>query len=114
MENSIRQLFGDYGPGDDVQADRLVSDMRAVLDLPQGRRLLLWLLEASGVSRSSWTGDVGATQFRLGESNMGLRLIALMGRVGEQEYPKLLLEAAQEKEKMRAVHRHKQEGEHDE
>ncbi|RCL00933.1 MAG: hypothetical protein JSC189_001026 [Candidatus Tokpelaia sp. JSC189] len=107
MGNSACQLFGAYDEGDDLRTDRLVSDMKAVLDFAPGRRLLLWLVEVSGVLRSPWTGDVAATQFRLGEQNMGLRLIALMGRVGEEEYPKLLVQAAQENERMKA--RHKQE-----
>lgn len=81
-----------------LQRDQIASDLEAVLRLPHGRRTLLWLLGLCGVSRTAYQGDEAATNFRLGEQNIGLRLIVKLEEIGPTEYPRLLLEAAQRKD----------------
>jgi hypothetical protein len=71
-----------------------ISDLEAVLRIPQGRRTLLRILEQTGLFRSAYTGDLAATSLRLGEQNIGLWLIAQLETIGPTEYPQLLLDAA--------------------
>jgi hypothetical protein len=82
-----------------LQRDQIVLDLEAVLRLPQGRRVMLRLLERCGVYRSAFAGEADVTSLRLGEQNVGLWLIAQMEAVGPTEYPRLLMEAAQAKDK---------------
>jgi hypothetical protein len=79
--------------------DQSVLDLDAVLQTPQGRRVLLRILDRCGVYRGAFTGEAAATSFRLGEQNLGLWLIAQIENVGPTEYPRLLLEAAQKRDK---------------
>lgn len=82
-----------------IRQDQSTLDLDAVLQTPQGRRVLLSILERCGLYRGAFTGEADATSFRLGEQNIGLWLIAQIEHVGPTEYPKLLLEAAQKKDK---------------
>lgn len=83
----------------ELYRDQIVLDLEAVLSIPQGRRVLLRLLERCGVYRSAFTGETEATALRLGEQNIGLWLIAQIEDVDPTDYPKLLLEAAQKRDK---------------
>jgi len=83
----------------ELYRDQIVLDLEAVLSIPQGRRVLLRLLERCGVYRSAFTGETEATALRLGEQNIGLWLIAQIEDVDPTEYPRLLLEAAQKRDK---------------
>jgi hypothetical protein len=76
--------------------DRVQLDLEAVLRLPQGRRVLLMILEQCGVYRNAYTGERQATDFRLGEQNVGLWLISQIEIVGPTEYPTLLMERARQ------------------
>jgi len=83
-----------------VQVDGEVQaaiDLAAVLRLPQGRRLLLRILERCGVHRNAFTGEPASTDFRLGEQNVAIWLIAQLELVGPTEYPQLLLSAARDR-----------------
>jgi hypothetical protein len=91
--NLTEQLSKDQG----LQRDQVVSDLEVVLRLPQGRRVLLRILEVCGVYRTAFTGDRATTDLRLGEQNIGLWLIAQLDLVDLTEYPRLILERAQRK-----------------
>jgi len=77
---------------------QIVSDFEAVISRPEGKRVILWVLEQCGVYRNPYTGTDAATNFRLGEVNVGQRLIAQLGRVSPSEYARLLLWDAQRPE----------------
>lgn len=81
--------------------DRAALDLEAVLRSPQGRRVMVSILERCGVYRSAFTGDAPATDFRLGEQNVGLWLISQIEIVGPMEYPTLLMERARMTEETR-------------
>ena len=83
-----------------VQIDaeaQAVLDLEAVLGLPQGRRLLLRILDRCAVHRNAFTGEPASTDFRLGEQNVAIWLIAQLELVGPTEYPTLLLSAARDR-----------------
>jgi len=94
MADLIEQLSRDQ----ELKRDQVAIDLEAVLRFPQGRRTVLWFLELCGVSRTAYTGTEAATNFKLGEQNVGLRLISQLEQIGPTEYPQLLLEAAQRKD----------------
>lgn len=83
----------------ELQRDQIVLDLEAVLRLPQGRRVMLRILERCGVYRNAFAAEAETTALRLGEQNIGLWLIAQLETVGPTEYPRLLLEAAQTRDK---------------
>ena len=78
------------------------DDMAALLRLPQGRRVLMWVLQQCGVYHSIFTGDDAATNFNLGRRDIGLRVLSMIESVDREAYPRLLLMAAQEQKE--AVH----------
>lgn len=77
----------------DAQA-QAVSDLEAVLGLPQGRRLLLRILERCDVYRDPFRLDRGDEAKIVGEQNIARWLIDEIGNIGPTEYPQLLLDAA--------------------
>lgn len=79
---------------EELELDRVRTDLETVLRLPQGRRVLMSILERCGVYRSAYTGETSATDFRLGEQNIALWLISQIEMVGPMEYPTLLIERA--------------------
>jgi hypothetical protein len=79
--------------------DELLSDLETVLGSPAGRRFVLGVLGLCGLYHPMFSGsDHAATDFRLGERNVGLRIIAMLERLGPATYPQLLLEAARAKQ----------------
>lgn len=78
--------------------DRVELDLEAVLSLPQGRRVLMMILERCGIYRNAYTGERAATDFRLGEQNVGLWLIAQIEAVNPMGYATLLMEQAKQRE----------------
>lgn len=90
------QLTEKLSKGQELVRDRVTLDLEAVLRLPQGRRVLLMVLEQCGVYRNAYTGDRAATDFRLGEQNVGLWLISQIEAVDPIEYPALLMERARD------------------
>lgn len=85
----------------ELERDRARLDLETVLSIPQGRRVLISILEQCGVYRTAYTGEADATNFRLGEQNIGLWLINQIEMVGPTNYPTLLLERAKEAEEKR-------------
>lgn len=92
------QLTEKLSKHQELVRDRVQLDLEAVLRLPQGRRVLLMILEQCGVYRNAYTGERQATDFRCGEQNIGLFLIGQIERVGPTEYPSLLMERARQLE----------------
>jgi hypothetical protein len=90
-----QKLTTQLSSAQELRRDQIIIDLEAVLRLPQGRRVLLRILERCGVYRSAFAVEAEITAMRLGEQNIGLWLIAQMENVGPTEYPRLLLEAAQ-------------------
>lgn len=83
----------------ELHRDQIGLDLEHVLRSPQGRRVLLRILERCGVYRLAFTGETEATNLRLGEQNIGLWLISQMETIGPTTYPALLMEAAQVRNK---------------
>ncbi len=97
----IDQLTEKLSREQELERDRARLDLEAVLSIPQGRRVLISILEQCGVYRTAYTGEADATNFRLGEQNIGLWLINQIEMVGPTNYPTLLLERAKETEEKR-------------
>jgi hypothetical protein len=95
----MQELTEQPSKAQELRQDQIAHDLEAVLSIPQGRRLVMRLLERCGVYRSAYTGESEATALRLGEQNIGLWLIAQIERVDPSEYPRLLLEVAQKRDK---------------
>lgn len=71
-------------------AQQNLEDLRALLNLPQGKRFLSRMLfEWTHVLANSFTGN-SSTFFNEGERNIGLKLFAELGRADPNFYQKLL------------------------
>lgn len=87
-----------------LSRDQSALDLEAVLQLPQGRRVMLRILERCGIYRNAFSGsEHDTTNLRLGEQNIGLWLVAQIEDVGPTEYPRLLMDAAQHKDNEKEV-----------
>lgn len=91
-ENLTEQLL----PAEKDERAEILLDFEAVLRNPQGRRVLLWVLQQCHVYGAIYTGKEAGTNLNLGERNVGLRIISKLDEVGPTEYPRLLLHAAQQ------------------
>lgn len=99
----MTQLTEKLSRVDELRRDQIFTDLEAVLRLPQGRRVLSTILERCGIYRNAYTGERGATDFRLGEQNVALWLINQIEMVGPMEYPTLLIERARLNEERRSA-----------
>ena len=93
LKTSIQQL----------DRERELSDVQALLKLPEGRRMLWRLFGLSGMFRASMTGDAMTTAFNEGRRDVGLVLLADVNRADHnafaqmqrEHYSKLLSEESQ-------------------
>jgi hypothetical protein len=96
---SEHELTTQLSRAQELRRDQIILDLEEVLRSPQGRRVLLRILERCGIYRNAFAAEAETTSLRLGEQNVGLWLIAQLETVGPTEYPRLLLEAAQNRDK---------------
>jgi hypothetical protein len=75
---------------------RQQSDMRKVLGLPEGRRVIWRLLSEAGVFRSSFTGD-SQTFFNEGKRSLGLLIVSEVLAAHPDSYSVMQREAANDK-----------------
>jgi hypothetical protein len=80
------------------ERQRLV-DLKALLELPHGRRFIWWMLDAAGVYKSSFTGN-STTFFNEGRRDLGLQLLA---KIAESS-PESLVLMMQESKKREELH----------
>ena len=80
--------------------DRVRNDLNAVIDTPQGRRTIQWILSMCGMYRSCFNADLAITSFSLGERNIGLRIVSEMNEIDPRIYPRMLLDTANELERI--------------
>lgn len=67
---------------------------KAVLDTPQGKRVLFWVLEQAAIYRDAYSGESAPTNYMLGQQAIGRRLIGVLDEIDPRAYPRLLLEVA--------------------
>lgn len=78
----------------DVVAAQRASDLRAVLDTPEGRRLVWRLLEDANLFGGSYTGEAISTAYAEGQRATAIRLMAEAQRVAPSAYLAMVTEAA--------------------
>lgn len=79
-------------------AKRQRADTRAVLDSPEGRRVVWRMLERAGIFRSSFTGNSSTTVFNEGMRNLGLMLMSDINEACPEKYLVMLNESRQRRE----------------
>lgn len=83
-----------YDAGDEAQVkDRnqkvenetaqLDADLRKLLDRPEGRRVMWWVISEAGVYRTSFTGN-STTFFNEGRRDLGLSILARISSVDNE------------------------------
>jgi hypothetical protein len=83
---------------------------RHILSIPQGRRVLLWVLKQCPVYSTSWSDQTGTVSaFAEGNRNVGLKLIRALGIIDPTAYPKLLIEFALEEQHRLATEKQEQD-----
>lgn len=78
---------------EDVSISR--EDLDVVLRNPQSRRFLWWVLSTCGIYATSFNESAAAAAFREGERNVGLKIIAEIGKHYPLAYSALMHEQAQ-------------------
>ena len=78
--------------------NNFTNDMRFILAQPAGRRVMWWLLEISGIYRSSFTGNY-TTFFNEGRREIGL---TVLGKITEA-MPDALIQMMQESKKREEI-----------
>lgn len=77
----------------DLKQTQFDEDLRAVMDTPHGRRILLWLMsDLSGVFASSFTGEGLTSAYGEGKRAVGIELGEHMKRVDARLYAGLFIE----------------------
>lgn len=75
-----------------LRRDQELDDVRALMDLPAGRRFMWRLLERAGIYRTTFTGN-SATFFNEGMRNLGLIFVADVHEACPEQYTRMLAEA---------------------
>lgn len=75
-----------------TKADRERDDLRAVLALPEGRRVLRRLLKRADPFASSFASDAGLMAFKEGHRNMGLMLVSMIADADAKALAEVLVE----------------------
>ena len=68
------------------------DDLDFMLRNPQSRRFLWWLLSSCGIYATSFNESAALAALREGERNVGLRVLAEIGRVYPLAYAELMRE----------------------
>lgn len=74
------------------KADQDNDDMRAVLALPEGRRVLRRVLEKASPFATTFAADAGTAAFREGHRNMGLMLVSMIADADPQALAQILVD----------------------
>jgi len=69
-----------------------IEDIKWLMSSPRGRRLVWWLLDVSGIYRTSFSSSRNVTDFNEGGRNVGLRLLARVNDHCLDSYEKMLQE----------------------
>ena len=80
--------------GENRDQEELRAAMAGLLSIPQGQRVLFWVLEQAAIYRDAFSGDDAATNYLLGQQSVGRKLIDLMDQIDPRTYPRLLLAIA--------------------
>ena len=73
-------------------AERLRSAFQWLLADRRGRRLAWWLLQETGIYRTSFTGDAATTAFQEGRRDIGLKVLHRMHEAAPDAYAQMLNE----------------------
>jgi hypothetical protein len=71
------------------RTERAIDDILAVCQLPQGRRMLWWLLEEAGINRTSFHEDPYRTAFYEGKRSYGLTLVDRLNKADRKLIQKM-------------------------
>lgn len=71
--------------------------VRALVQHPQGRQYIYWILEIAGIGRNPYTGNALNTAFACGELNVGQRVQAHLIEVAPDAFLAMLKEKEEER-----------------
>jgi hypothetical protein len=92
--------------------ERRINDIKAVCNLPQGRRLIWEILDYCGVYGMSFVaGSADITAFNEGRRAIGLRLLNRVNNAGKNLMNQIVLEHFSEDESNKAIKNKILEGE---
>ncbi len=76
---------------DNIAHEALIADVRALLKLKHGRRVVWHLLSVCHINSNSFTGN-SQTFFLEGERSIGLHMLSLIEQADPRAYPQMILE----------------------
>lgn len=75
-----------------------LADLRAIMQLPEGRRVLWWFLEFAGPFRSCFDNSGSVTSFNLGKDAVGKFLLVQLQKADIEKFFEMLRDAKHELE----------------
>lgn len=79
-----------------LQRRQQLSDLRALLDLPAGRRIIWGLLTKMNAFSTCYDRDPNTVYFKLGAQNLGFELLADVGRAHPTALTEMMTQQATE------------------
>ncbi len=81
-----------------LQRRQELADLKALLDLPQGRRVIWGLLTKMNAFATCYDRDPNTVYFKLGAQNLGFELLADVGRAHPTALTDMMTQQAKEEE----------------
>lgn len=78
---------------------QIESAIEALLQAPNGRKFLWWLLELGGFGRNPFTNNALSTSFNCGELNVSQKILARIVEVNPAGYAQMVTEKEDERER---------------
>ncbi len=77
--------------------DEQLNDLKALLSMPEGRRVLWRVLEHCGIYASTYSAAHSTASFLEGQRQVGTTLISWLGAVDPLAYPRLMAEGRRDR-----------------
>lgn len=88
---------------DDFLADEKRKDILAVFNTPEGKRVLIWLLDESRALLDPFDRDPLAMANAVGHQDMGRQLIERLNQTDLRMFPSLLLHRLEERSRLAVI-----------
>ena len=80
---------------------RFRDDLDVILKMPQGRRIIAWILNESEFLLNAYSGDKSSTEFKAGMQKLGQKLFIKIMEVSPDKYLQMLREEKSDAERRR-------------
>ena len=92
----MSDIYQHMTPEQAVSHDELNRAFRVMARMPEGKRVLYWILEQCEIYADPFCGEnTNSSQYKIGAQSSGRRIIKKMDSVDPRMYPQLLMDIAE-------------------